>query len=153
MKTSLEDFDQWKKQNNPTKLIAINGCFDILHLGHIDVFEKAKVLGSHLVIGLKSDKSITGLKGPTRPINNEYYRTRMLLALKPIDAVFVFSESDASSFLRTVKPSIVVKGGDYSYNNLHPKEREVFEELGIQLHIVPIIFQVSTTKILEKLKD
>ena len=107
-----------KLQAQGKKIVATNGCFDILHVGHLRYLEASKALGDVLVVGLNSDKSVKRLKGESRPINNQDDRAEMLLALKPVDFVVIFDEDTAEEFLKSIKPSIYTKGGDYSPSEL-----------------------------------
>src|SRR5216110_849402 len=95
------------------KLVATNGCFDLLHLGHVTYLESARNQGDALLIGVNSDASVRELKGPNRPVNNENDRAAVLAALEAVDGVFIFPEKRATSFLALAKPDIYVKGGDY----------------------------------------
>lgn len=95
------------------KIIFTNGCFDILHIGHVRLLEYAKSLGDYLIVGLNSDESIKKLKGEKRPINNQEDRKEILKSLKPVDEVLIFNEQTPLELIKKIKPKIVVKGGDY----------------------------------------
>jgi rfaE bifunctional protein nucleotidyltransferase chain/domain len=97
-------------------IVATNGCFDILHAGHVQYLQEAKSLGDKLVVGLNSDKSVKKLKGKARPFNNQKNREIVLSALECVDEVIIFDSINCSSFLEQVKPDIYVKGGDYKLN-------------------------------------
>lgn len=147
MQLNLEKLKQEGK-----KIVATNGCFDILHLGHLRCLEASKKLGDVLVIGLNSDSSIKNLKGSSRPINNQDDRKEMLLGLKPVDQVIIFDELDACEFLRKVKPDIYTKGGDYSQEELENwPEYKVAHELGCKIELIDFVNGKSSTKIIEKL--
>ena len=132
-----------------SKIVVTNGCFDILHIGHIRSLQKAKSLGDILLVGLNSDSSVKKLKGNNRPINNEKDRAEILAALSCIDFVSIFNEDTAEKFLEIVKPNIYVKGGEYSVDIL--PEAKVVKKYGGEIVLVPMIPGLSTTKIIEKL--
>lgn len=104
---------EFLKKNVGKKIVFTNGCFDILHLGHIEYLNEAKAQGDVLIVGLNSDISIRGLKGPDRPINNEYERKEMLLNLKAVDCVQIFNEQTPEKIIEQIRPNILVKGGDW----------------------------------------
>lgn len=99
-------------------LVFTNGCFDILHVGHIQYLEQSKNLGHRLVVGLNSDASVRRLKGPSRPINSQADRKRMLEALRCVDEVVIFDEDTPLNLIKDLKPDVITKGGDYSPENV-----------------------------------
>lgn len=101
------------EKNKGKKIVFTNGCFDILHLGHVEYLNEAKQQGDVLIIGLNSDASIKELKGPDRPINNEEDRKAMLLNLKAVDCVQIFTEQTPLEIIKLIKPDVLVKGGDW----------------------------------------
>lgn len=113
---NIDDFasqlSTWKSANE--KIIFTNGCFDILHLGHVDYLSKAADLGTKLIIGLNSDASTHLLKGPTRPINNQISRASILAAFFFIDAIIIFDEQTPINLISTILPNVLVKGADYN---------------------------------------
>lgn len=113
---NIDDFasqlSTWKLANE--KIIFTNGCFDILHLGHVDYLSKAADLGTKLIIGLNSDASTHLLKGPTRPINNQISRASILAAFFFIDAIIIFDEQTPINLISTILPNVLVKGADYN---------------------------------------
>lgn len=117
---NLDDFAstlaQWKNQEE--KIVFTNGCFDIMHLGHVDYLAKAADLGSKLIIGLNSDASTTRLKGPTRPINNQKSRASILAAFFFVDAIILFDDETPIKLINTVMPHVLVKGADYTIENI-----------------------------------
>lgn len=129
-----------------------NGCFDLLHAGHVVYLETARRQGDCLLVGLNGDASVRALKGEGRPINPEEDRARVLAALQCVDAVCVFPEPAATAFLRVAQPDIYVKGGDYRLETLHPEERSVVEQGGGQIVLVPFVPGKSSTMLLEKLR-
>lgn len=100
-------------KNKDKKIVFTNGCFDILHLGHVEYLNEAKAQGDVLIIGLNSDASVRELKGPDRPVNNENDRLQMLLNLKAVDCVQIFTEQTPLEIIKLIKPNILVKGGDW----------------------------------------
>ena len=139
-----------RSRKKDTKIITTNGCFDILHIGHIRSLQKAKSLGDILIVGLNSDFSVNKLKGKDRPINNEKNRAEILASLSCVDFVSVFNEDTAEKFIEIVKPDIYVKGGEYDLDIL--PEAKVVKKYGGQIFLVPMIPDISTTKLLEKIR-
>jgi rfaE bifunctional protein nucleotidyltransferase chain/domain len=107
---------QWQAAGD--KLVFTNGCFDILHLGHIDYLNRAADLGNHLVVGVNTDASVSRLKGPNRPIQDEYARLRLLAALACVSAVVLFDEPTPLALIELIRPDILVKGADYSLEQI-----------------------------------
>jgi len=135
--------DQWKENNE--RVIFTNGCFDILHAGHIDSLIGAKSLGDRLVVGLNSDDSVKKLKGEGRPINSEFDRAKVLAALAAVDLIVVFNEETPEELLCVLLPNVLVKGGDY-------KEEEIAgREYADEVVILPLTPGYSTTGIIEKM--
>ncbi len=131
------------------KVVSTNGCFDLLHWGHLSYLESAKKLGDLLIIGINSDRSVKALKGPTRPIFPEKVRALQLAALESVDFVFIFDEDTPVTFLEQLKPAIHVKGGDYDPSQL--PEREVVEKNGGKVICLPFIDGYSTTSLIQSL--
>jgi rfaE bifunctional protein nucleotidyltransferase chain/domain len=131
------------------KLVTTNGCFDILHSGHIRYLAEAKTCGDILVVGINSDESVRRLKGPTRPLQHENDRALLVGALKSVDAAFIFREDDPCAFLEILRPDVHVKGGDYTRDMI---EREVVERHGGVVKIVPFVKGYSTTSLVEKIR-
>jgi rfaE bifunctional protein nucleotidyltransferase chain/domain len=138
----------WQSQG--LKVVFSNGCFDILHLGHIDYLEKASEKGDKLVIGLNSDDSVTKLKGVGRPINNEYARARMLSALAFIDGVTFFKEDTPLQLIETLRPNILVKGSDYLAENI--VGADVVIRNGGSVETIDLVEGFSTSTIIERIK-
>lgn len=118
MKNIANNFEQLYNLSSNKKIVFTNGCFDILHVGHIRVLNDAKKLGDILVVGINSDFSIKKLKGKDRPINIESDRKIILESLKAVDFVFIFEEDTPLNLIKKIKPNILVKGGDYSESNI-----------------------------------
>lgn len=131
-------------------IVFTNGCFDLLHPGHISYLEKARSMGDRLIVGLNSDESVKRLKGSSRPINNQSDRARLLAALHCIDAVVVFEEDTPASLIKQVKPDILVKGGDYTFDQV--VGASFVSSYGGRVEILPLEAGYSTTILLEKLK-
>lgn len=141
-----------KLRANGKKIVATNGCFDLLHLGHIRYLEAARKLGDILVVGLNGDQSVRELKGPGRPINNEKDRAAILAALEYVDLVAIFPELRATRFIERAAPDVYVKGGDYSSETLDAEERAALQKIGSKIEIVPFEKGYSTSALLEKLR-
>jgi D-glycero-beta-D-manno-heptose 1-phosphate adenylyltransferase len=133
------------------KLVVTNGCFDILHLGHVTYLESARNLGDALLVGVNGDGSARELKGPGRPVNPESDRAAVLAALANVDGVCIFPETRAVKFLTAAQPDIYVKGGDYTPDTLDPDERHTVESAGGKIVILPFVPGKSTTGLLEKI--
>jgi rfaE bifunctional protein nucleotidyltransferase chain/domain len=133
-------------KNRSKKIVFTNGCFDILHLGHLEYLNEAKKLGDLLFIGLNSDKSIKTIKGSGRPINDEHFRREMLINLKCVDFVELFDESTPYELIKALSPDILVKGGDYS------KDQVVGADLVPKVILIPFKEGHSTTEFIQKLQ-
>lgn len=133
------------------KLVATNGCFDLLHVGHVRYLQAARRLGDALVVGINSDASTRQLKGEGRPINNEHDRAEVLAALCCVDLVSIFDEMRATRFLELAAPDIYAKGGDYTPATLDQSERTVLEHVGAEIQIIPFEQGYSTSGLLKKL--
>lgn len=141
--------NDWKKQG--LKVVFTNGCFDILHLGHVEYLEKARELGDKLIIGLNSDASVQGLKGPNRPINNEYARGRLLAALGFVDAVTIFSEDTPRNLIEGLLPDVLVKGGDYRLDEI--VGADAVNANGGLVTTINIVEGYSTTKLIQQILE
>ena len=133
------------------KLVVTNGCFDILHLGHVTYLENARNFGDVLLIGVNSDAAVRGLKGSGRPVNSETDRAAVLAALQSVDGVCIFTDPAATKFLAAAQPDIYVKGGDYTSETLNQDERRAVEAAGGKIVLVPFVPGKSTTGLLEKI--
>ena len=133
------------------KLVVTNGCFDILHLGHVTYLENARNFGDTLLIGVNSDAAVRGLKGAGRPVNSETDREAVLAALQSVDGVCIFTDTAATKFLTAAQPDIYVKGGDYTLETLNQDERRAVESAGGKIILVPFVPGKSTTSLLEKI--
>src|ERR1041385_5279609 len=116
-----EKLGEWRAAFRATgkKLVVTNGCFALLHLGHVTYLENARNLGDALLVGINSDASVRGLKGPDRPVNLESDRAAVLAALESVDAVCIFADKTATRFLEAAQPDIYIKGGDYTLDTIN----------------------------------
>src|SRR5262249_12221456 len=133
------------------KLVVTNGCFDLLHLGHVTYLENARNLGDLLLIGLNGDESVHQLKGEGRPVNPENDRAGVLAAVESVDAVSIFAEVTANRFLARAQPDIYVKGGDYTIETVNQEERRTIEQTGGSIRIIQFVAGKSTTTLLKRI--
>ena len=133
------------------QLVVTNGCFDILHPGHVTYLETARGFGDGLLLGINSDAATRQLKGPNRPVNSQDDRAAVLAALESVSAVCIFDDKLATRFLERAQPDIYVKGGDYTLETLNQDERRAVESAGGKIKLVPFVPGKSTTAILEKI--
>jgi rfaE bifunctional protein nucleotidyltransferase chain/domain len=150
-----ERLPEWRERLRAEgkRLVVTNGCFDLLHLGHVTYLENARNLGDMLLIGLNSDDAVRGLKGPTRPINAEQDRAAVLAALESVSAVCIFREVTATRFLQHARPDIYVKGGDYTLDTINQEERRTVEGGGGKIEIISFVPGKSTTALLKKIAE
>ena len=140
---------QLKKEGKT--IVFTNGCFDILHAGHVRYLQAARALGDVLIVGLNSDESVRGLKGPTRPINCQEDRAEVLSALSAVDYVVIFGEPTAEKLIRSMKPHIYVKGGDYVIETL--PEAPLVKGYGGSIVFVPEVRGKSSSNIIKKIGE
>lgn len=133
------------------KIVFTNGCFDVLHFGHVHYLLQAKELGDVLVIGLNSDDSVRRLKGPTRPVNGEKERAFVLAALSCVDYVVLFGEDTPEELIETVRPDVLVKGGDYDITAI--VGADFVQRNGGTVTTVPFVEGFSSTRIIEQLNS
>ena len=131
-------------------VVTTNGCFDILHVGHVRYLEKTKSFADYLIVLLNSDKSVRSIKGPERPINNENDRAEVLSALKCVDYVVLFDEDSPRDLLDDMKPDVYTKGSDYNMETL--PEADIMIKNGTRVEFIDFVEGKSTTKIIEKMK-
>ncbi len=146
---NLEELLKLLKSENKT-VVTTNGCFDILHVGHVRYLKKAKSFGDVLIIALNSDKSIKSIKGPDRPINNENDRAEILNSLYFVDYVVLFDEDSPMDLLAKIKPDVHTKGADYTVETL--PEAKVIMDNGGRIEFITFVEGKSTTSIIEKIK-
>lgn len=140
---------EWKKDNQ--KIVFTNGCFDIMHLGHIDYLEKARALGDKLVVGINTDASVKRLKGAARPVVNEYSRARMMAAMEFVDAVTAFEEDTPYELIKAILPDILVKGDDYKIDNIIGSD--IVINNGGRVATIALVEGYSTTELIKKIKQ
>lgn len=131
------------------RLVLTNGCFDVLHVGHVRLLATARELGDALVVALNADESVRRLKGPTRPVNPEQARAEVLAALRPVDYVVLFSQDTPLETIQALLPDILVKGGDWPLEGI--VGRDVVEAQGGRVVRIPLVDGFSTTRTLERL--
>ena len=132
------------------KLVLTNGCFDLLHTGHVRYLEQARACGDALIVGVNSDASVRELKGPERPLNGELDRAEVLSALRCVDHVTIFTGKRVTEVIQALRPALYTKGGDYTSETLDPGERAALEEVGAEIRILQLVPGRSTTGILER---
>ena len=132
-------------------VVTTNGCFDILHVGHVRYLEKTKNFGDYLIVLLNSDKSVKSIKGPSRPINNEMDRAEILSALRCVDYVVLFDEGSPRNLLDEMKPDVYTKGADYTMETL--PEADIMKKNGTRVEFIDFVEGKSTTKTIEKMKE
>jgi rfaE bifunctional protein nucleotidyltransferase chain/domain len=148
-----DDLPKWRAQirKSGRKLVVTNGCFDLLHAGHVTYLEQARSLGDTLLLGVNGDDAVRQLKGADRPINNEQDRALVLAALESVTGVCIFVEPTATRFLARAEPDVYVKGGDYTLETLNQDERCTVEKCGGKIVIIPFVPGKSTTATLAKI--
>lgn len=132
-------------------MVMTNGCFDLLHVGHISYLQEAKKLGDELWVLINSDASVKALKGPDRPIETEAERAYCLAALSCIDRIVVFDNPRLVEEINQLKPDVYTKAGDYTIDTLYQPERQAFDNAGTQIQFLPFLEGFSTTKMIEKI--
>lgn len=140
------------RQDNQT-LVFTNGCFDLLHAGHVYALEAAKKEGDVLWVGVNSDTSVRTLKGATRPIYPQEARLYLLNALQCIDGLILFDGTDCAHELELIQPDVYVKSGHYSLETLNPNERRMLEKCNARIRFIPPLPNWSTTKTLERIRE
>ncbi|MFK7899843.1 MAG: D-glycero-beta-D-manno-heptose 1-phosphate adenylyltransferase [Cyclobacteriaceae bacterium] len=140
---------EWRDTNQ--KIVFTNGCFDLLHVGHVDYLEKSRLLGDKLIVGLNTDLSVKGNKGDKRPVNNEQIRSIMLSALWFVDAVILFGDKTPLKLIDTVRPDILVKGKDYEIEEIVGSKEVI--AYGGAVERIDLVNGFSTTNLIEKIKD
>ena len=151
---SLEDFSKYRDcyRKDGKKVVWTNGCFDLLHAGHVQSMRLAKEFGDVLVVGLNADSSVNSLKTPDRPFVNENSRAVLLAALEVVDHVIIFTDKRCDRLLAVVRPDVYVKGEDYTLETLDQDERRTVEENGGEIKFIPFVKGVSTTNLVKKIR-
>lgn len=146
-----EFFVQNEERLHQQKIVFTNGCFDILHRGHVTYLAQARQMGDLLVVGLNSDASVRRLKGPERPVNDEQSRALLLAALEMVDYVVLFEEDTPYNLILKVKPDLLVKGGDYDIDNI--VGADFVRQRGGEVHTIPFVQGFSSSSIIDHLKQ
>ena len=151
---TIEQAVVWRRtlKRRRRRLVVTNGCFDILHRGHVSYLCQARAVGEALLVAVNSDASVRALKGPERPVNKEFDRAYLLAGLESVDAVVIFDSLRADPVLETVRPDVYVKGGDISIQTLPPEEREVLERCGARIKFLPFVEGFSTTGTIHRVR-
>ncbi len=149
-KNELQDLLK-KLRNEHKTIVTTNGCFDILHVGHVRYLQKAKSFGDILIVALNSDKSVKSIKGESRPINNENDRAEVLNALRSVDYVVLFDEDSPINLLLEIKPDVHTKGADYTIETL-PEAKGIMASGG-RIEFISFVEGKSTTSIINKMKN
>jgi len=147
---TLENLIQKLENRGSLKIVFTNGCFDILHRGHVTYLHEAKKLGDFLIVGVNSDSSVSKLKGPSRPIQNEHDRLFILASLESVDAVILFTEDTPKKLIEELLPNVLVKGGDYQINEM--VGHEIVLASGGLVTTIPFIEDKSTSNIVKKMQ-
>lgn len=137
-----------ERKRRGDRVVFTNGCFDLLHVGHVRLLEASRRLGDCLIVGLNTDRSVSALKGPSRPVVSETARAEVLGALRAVDYVTLFDEPTPLELIRAVVPDVLVKGGDYTPDTV--VGRDVVEAHGGRVEIIPLVGGFSTTSIIGK---
>ena len=149
IKNLSQIINQWRL--NGDKIVFTNGCFDLIHLGHLEILARSADLGDKLIVGINSDESIKKIKGNSRPIIEEDSRAKQLAAIEFIDAVILFNEDTPYNLINILKPDVLTKGGDYKKNDIVGNQL-INKDQG-EVVIIPLTQGYSTTSILEKIKN
>ncbi|MDD4932009.1 MAG: adenylyltransferase/cytidyltransferase family protein [Methylacidiphilaceae bacterium] len=149
---SMMDIPRVRAELEGKRIVVTNGCFDLLHVGHLRCLDFARSLGDLLWVGVNDDRSVQSQKGENRPIHPEAERAELLAGLRPVDLVTVFSGRRATAFLQAVRPTVYVKGGDYRRETLDAEEREALERMGAEIRFFPLVEGRSTTAAWQALK-
>ena len=142
-----------KLDSQGRRLVFTNGCFDLLHVGHVRYLQQARALGDALLVVVNGDLSVRALKGPARPVNGEQDRAEVLASLACVDYVTIFHEERVTNLVRIICPHVYAKGGDYTVDRLDPGERVALEQAGAEICILPLVPGKSTTGIIEKWRN
>ena len=150
----IEDALLWREElrRKGKKLVVTNGCFDLLHRGHVEYLAAARNRGDALLVLVNSDASVRALKGPERPLNDEVSRVIVLEALKAVDAAVIFDSRRCDRELALLSPDIYAKGGDYTLETMDPAERKALEQAGSRIVFIPFVPGFSTTSTIEKMR-
>ena len=151
---SLADALDWREElrRQGIRLAVTNGCFDLLHRGHVEYLDSARRTADALLVLVNSDNSVRNLKGPTRPLNDEFSRAFVLSGLASVDAAVIFDSERCTAELSALQPDIYIKGGDYTVETLNPEERQVLLDNNTEIVFIPFVNGFSTTGTIEKMR-
>jgi D-glycero-beta-D-manno-heptose 1-phosphate adenylyltransferase len=149
----LEDALIWREElkRNNKKLVVTNGCFDVIHRGHLTYLMNSRKQGDVLLLAVNSDDSVKAVKGSTRPLNNEFDRTFVLSCFPFIDGIIVFNTPKCDSLLKEIKPDIYVKGADYNIDTMDQTERKILESVGSEIRFISFVEGYSSTNTINKM--
>jgi len=151
---SMSEAIAWRSRlrGSGDEVALTNGCFDLLHRGHVEYLSRARALGAKLLVALNSDASVSRIKGPTRPVVKEGDRAFMLASLEAVDAVVIFDTPTALDVLKLLEPDLYVKGGDYTVDTLVREEYEFLTSVGCRVELLPLVSGFSTTDVIRQVK-
>jgi D-glycero-beta-D-manno-heptose 1-phosphate adenylyltransferase len=151
---SPEDLATFAKnvRRRGARLVLTNGCFDLLHVGHVRYLQHARSLGDLLLVAVNSDASTRSLKGVERPVNSQENRAEILAAIRCVDCVTIFDSLRATQVIRKVRPVLYAKGGDYTLDTLDPEETTALVEVGAEIRFIPLVLGYSTTSLIGRLR-
>lgn len=135
------------------KLVITNGCFDLMHRGHAEYLEAAATHGDALWVLVNSDASVRALKGPSRPLVDEFSRARLLVALRAVERAVIFDSPRCDELLARLRPDVYVKGGDYTVETLNPDERRALDECGCRIVFQPFVDGFSTSNLIRRIRE
>jgi rfaE bifunctional protein nucleotidyltransferase chain/domain len=138
-------------RKNGKTVVFTNGCFDLLHRGHVHVLRQAKAAGDLLIVGINSDRSVKSIKGAARPILSETDRVELIAAMEMVDCVVVFDEPDPYNLIAAIKPAVLAKGGDWGADQI--VGADLVEQAGGQVAVIPYLKGFSTTEIIERIRN
>ena len=152
---SLADALDWREdlRRQGIRLAVTNGCFDLLHRGHVEYLDSARRAADALLVLVNSDNSVRALKGPTRPVNDEFSRAFVLSGLAAVDATVIFDSERCTAELSALQPDVYVKGGDYTVETLNPEERQVLLDANAEIIFIPFVNGFSTTGTIAKMRN
>ena len=158
MKTKILSLSELSRRSDEIRqagqrLVLTNGCFDLLHVGHVRYLKQARELGDFLAVAVNGDESVRSLKGAGRPLNSEADRAEVLAALECVDFVTVFSPLRATQVIKATRPAIYVKGGDYTLESLHAEEVAALKEAGAEIKTLPLVPGKSTSGLIERMQQ
>lgn len=151
---AFEALAEWRERLPAERapLAVTNGCFDVLHAGHVHTLAHARELGAHLLVGITGDAGVRALKGNGRPIFSQSERAELIAALEVVDAVCIFPQRDAVEFLRRARPDVYVKGGGYDLESINQAERRLLEAVGARIEFAPQWKTRSTSGIIDQMR-